>query len=226
MWCISIVLALAIVLSGAAAWPHTNAIHHSGLTRESNLSSLIGNVTRSKLEPIVNDLTGKTSPLIGGSPFTIRTRFATAGRPSDMAEQYVYEHLRSYGLTSVAYQSFVRDGVMFRNVVGEIAGTTRPAEIVLVGPHLDSYSGTQSATLAPGADDNASGVAAALCMAKALASERFDRTIRFVFFDGEDFKGLTKVLFTTRMGRGRPARSISWPWSPRTWSPTTAGAAC
>lgn len=150
------------------------------------LASWIASVDRRTLEPIVNDLSGETSALIGGSPFAIRTRFAKSGRPGDMAEQYVYEHLLSYGLTSVGYQSFVRDGVVCRNVVGEIVGTGHPNEIVLVGPHLDSISGAQSATLAPGADDNASGVAAALYMAKVFAYHRFDRTVRFVFFDGEE----------------------------------------
>lgn len=103
-----------------------------------------------------------------------------------MAEEYVYEHLLSCGLTSVGYQSFVRGGVTYRNVVGEIVGTRHPNEIVVVGPHLDSKSGAQSATLAPGADDNASGVAATLYMAKVFAHQQFDRTIRFVFFDGEE----------------------------------------
>jgi len=153
---------------------------------DATLASWLDSVDRSKLEPAVDDLSGETSPLIGGSPFKILTRSSLSGTPADMAEQYVYEHLLTYGLTSVGYQSFASDGVAYRNVVGEIAGTRHPNEIVIVGPHLDSKSGAQSATLAPGADDNASGVAAALYMAKLFAHQQFDRTIRFVFFDGEE----------------------------------------
>jgi len=80
----------------------------------------------------------------------------------------------------------VKDGASYRNVVGEITGTRHPEKVVIVGPHLDSQSGADSATLAPGADDNASGVAAALYMAKVFRDQRFDCTIRFVFFDGEE----------------------------------------
>jgi len=178
-------LVLALVLCVAAAYASARATG-SELARDPVVASWIDSVNRSKLEPAVDDLSGETSPLIGGSPFTILTRSSLSGTPADMAEQYVYEHLLSYGLTSVGYQSFASDGVAYRNVVGEIAGTRHPNEIVIVGPHLDSTSGALSATLAPGADDNASGVAAALYMAKVFAHQQFDRTIRFVFFDGEE----------------------------------------
>lgn len=193
-------LALVVVICGAAGWgaagrgtegwglagcmsarPVTRNVTH-----DATLGSLINSIDRGKLEPIVNDLTGVTSPVINGSHFTIRTRFATSGKSGDMAERYVYERLRSYGLSTVRYQSFAVDGVRYRNVVGEIAGKEHANQIVVVGAHLDSKSGEQSATLAPGADDNASGVAAALCIAKAFAGRRFDRTVRFVFFDGEE----------------------------------------
>jgi len=178
-------LVLAVVLSAAAACASARAVD-SELAREPVLASWIDSVDRSKLEPTVDDLSGETSPLIGGSPFTILTRSSKSGVSADMVEQYVYEHLLAYGLTSVGYQSFARDGATYRNVVGEIAGTRHPNEIVIVGQHLDSESGAQSATLAPGADDNASSVAAALHMARVFADQKFDRTIRFVFFDGEE----------------------------------------
>lgn len=176
---------LAVVLCGAAGCVAARPVVHDP-AYNTTLASWIDSVDRSKLQPIVDDLSGETSPLIAGSPFTIMTRSAKSGRAARMAEKYVYEHLLSYGLTSVGYQSFVSDGATYQNVVGEIVGTRHPNEIVIVGPHLDSESGAQSATLAPGADDNASGVAAALYMAKVFANHQFDRTIRFVFFDGEE----------------------------------------
>ena len=178
-------LVLAVVLSAAAACASARAVD-SELAREPVLASWIDSVDRSKLEPTVDDLSGETSPLIGGSPFTILTRSSKSGVSADMVEQYVYEHLLAYGLTSVGYQSFARDGATYRNVVGEIAGTRHPQEIVVVGAHLDSKSGAQDAILAPGADDDASGVAATLYLAKVFARHRFDRTIRFVLFAGEE----------------------------------------
>jgi hypothetical protein len=182
---IAAVLVLAVVLCAPSACASAQA-DESLLAPDPTLASWIASVDRVKLQPIVDDLTGETTPLIGGTPYRIRTRYARSGTPSDMAEQYVYERLLSYGLTSVEYQSFSSDGVTFRNVVGEIPGTVHPEQIVLVGPHLDSESGDQDETLAPGADDNAGSVAVALYMAKVFAHHHFARTIRFVFFDGEE----------------------------------------
>lgn len=172
------------------------------VARDPVLASWIAGVDRGKLQPIVDDLTGVSTPVIGGVPYRILTRFATSGTPADMGEQYVYEHLLSYGLSSVRYQTFVQHGVTYRNVIGEITGTGHPEEIVVVGPHLDSTSGDQSDSVAPGADDNASGVAAALYMAKVFAGHRFDRTIRFVFFDSEESGKRGSVYYVDKAKTG------------------------
>ncbi|HLG17443.1 MAG TPA: M20/M25/M40 family metallo-hydrolase [Blastocatellia bacterium] len=68
------------------------------------------------------------------------------------------------------------------NVVGEIRGSERPDEIVLVGAHLDSND------LGPGALDNAAGTAAVMETARAIKALglRPRRTIRFVLFMGEE----------------------------------------
>jgi carboxypeptidase Q len=75
--------------------------------------------------------------------------------------------------------------VVSANVVGEITGTERPDEIVLVGGHLDSWD------LGTGAHDDASGCAAAL-EALALLKDlglRPRRTVRAVMFMDEEFGG-------------------------------------
>ena len=64
------------------------------------------------------------------------------------------------------------------NVIGELRGTTKPEEVVLVGAHFDAFYA--------GADDNSSGVAAMLEIARALSQRTFARTIRFVGFDLEE----------------------------------------
>lgn len=150
------------------------------------VDAVITAIDRGSLEPLVDQLTGVTPAIIGGSPYRILTRASSSGRPGDVAEQYVYEHLRSYGLTSVRYEPFGRDGVSYRNVVGEVRGRVHPDQIVLVGAHLDSKSGELDDTLAPGADDNAAADAALLVMASTFAKLRFERTIRFVFFAAEE----------------------------------------
>lgn len=66
------------------------------------------------------------------------------------------------------------------NVVAERAGRTRPEEIVLVGAHYDTAPGT------PGANDNASGVAALLELAYRWRELDSDRTLRLVAFTNEE----------------------------------------
>jgi hypothetical protein len=66
------------------------------------------------------------------------------------------------------------------NFAVEIRGVTRPEEIVVIGAHYDSVEGS------PGADDNASGVAAMLALARRFSAARPARTIRFVAFANEE----------------------------------------
>ena len=66
------------------------------------------------------------------------------------------------------------------NLEAEITGSEKPDEIVLIGAHYDSREGT------PGANDNASGVAALLALARAFADKKPARTLRFVAFTNEE----------------------------------------
>lgn len=65
------------------------------------------------------------------------------------------------------------------NIEVEIPGTD-PARIIVVGAHYDSALG------APGANDNGSGVAATLALARRFAGKSFTQTLRFVAFVNEE----------------------------------------
>lgn len=64
------------------------------------------------------------------------------------------------------------------NIEAELRGES--SEIVIVGAHYDSVDES------PGADDNASGVAGCLAIARRLARSHPHRTLRFVFFAAEE----------------------------------------
>jgi Zn-dependent M28 family amino/carboxypeptidase len=97
----------------------------------------------------------------------------------ETAARYLQMRLEKLGY-KVTVQEFVTDGRPTRNLEAEIRGTTRPGEIIVVGAHYDSHYET------PGADDNASGVAALLEIAELLRSRKVMRTVRFVFFANEE----------------------------------------
>lgn len=67
-----------------------------------------------------------------------------------------------------------------RNIEVEIAGGALAPEIVLAGAHYDSLSGS------PGANDNGSGVAALLELARLMRDAKPARTLRFVWFVNEE----------------------------------------
>lgn len=68
----------------------------------------------------------------------------------------------------------------FVNLEVSIYGKSRPDEILVIGAHYDTAWPT------PGADDNASGVAVLLELARLLADRSHDRTLRLVFFPNEE----------------------------------------
>ena len=74
--------------------------------------------------------------------------------------------------------SYELNGRTCHNIEVEIHGA-RP-EIVLVGAHYDSVFG------APGANDNGSGVAATLALARRFAGKTTSKTLRFVAFVNEE----------------------------------------
>jgi len=93
--------------------------------------------------------------------------------------EYIENELHTGGF-QVAEQEYSIDGKPAKNIEAEIRGTGRPDQIVIVGAHYDSVSGS------PGANDNASGVAALLELAGNFKAQRPKRTLRFVAFVNEE----------------------------------------
>lgn len=95
------------------------------------------------------------------------------------AEAFVARELERWGL-EVERPAFRYRGTEHRNVVGRLPGRTPDRPRVLVGAHFDSARGT------PGADDNASGVAVMLEVARLLADGSFEATVECVGFNLEE----------------------------------------
>ena len=97
----------------------------------------------------------------------------------EAAARYIEDTLTSFGYTPSA-QRFTTDGVAVRNIEVEIAGNANAGEILIVGAHYDSVQG------ATGGNDNASGVAAVLELARLARHLQPARTLRFVLFVDEE----------------------------------------
>ncbi len=105
------------------------------------------------------------------------------------AAAYVQRALAGAGYT-VDTLAFDVGGRRYVNLRVTIPGTRRADEQVIIGAHYDTAEGT------PGADDNASGTAALIELARRFAGARPARTLEFVFFPNEE----PPFFATQRMG--------------------------
>lgn len=134
----------------------------------------------------------------------MQTRFAMAGNRREVAE-YIKNKLWSFGFDYMFNAAEVRldsfelemewpwgSGNILKtwqyNVELSLQGHTFPERVYVIGAHHDAITWNNPVTLAPGADDNASGVAAVLEIARVLAKYDYipESTIRFVTFAAEE----------------------------------------
>lgn len=80
------------------------------------------------------------------------------------------------------------DKISARNVIGYLPGKGKNKdEVVIIGAHYDHLGLDSKGRHFPGADDNASGIAAMLHVAKKFSGKAPDRTVVFIAFDGEEW---------------------------------------
>jgi Zn-dependent M28 family amino/carboxypeptidase len=130
------------------------------------ISDLTATVSMSNLQGHVTALSGD--------------RASVAGR--NAARSYIAGQLQGFGYTTTIDAA--------GNVIAERTGVTTPGKIQVVGAHFDAVAG------APGADDNATGVAAVLEMARIFSNKTFDSTVRFVAFDQEEIGLVGSLAYT------------------------------
>jgi hypothetical protein len=148
------------------------------------IQEMVDQVSGAALMQWIGNLAGTRAVTVGGNPVTFTTR-STPTAQCDLAEQYVFEQFQAMGFTDVQYDPYTFSTTSARNIVATLPGTETPQYVYILGGHLDSTS-PQASTLAPGANDNASGAAGLLLAAQILRQYSFRSTIRFVVFTGEE----------------------------------------
>jgi Zn-dependent M28 family amino/carboxypeptidase len=113
----------------------------------------------------------------------------------DRAADYVLEQLRATG-AETAEQPVEADGRQFRNLIARFG--PRDGPVVVIGAHYDSCGDT------PGADDNASGVAGLLELARLLAGNPPAHAVELVAYTLEE----PPYFRTDSMGSVWHARSL------------------
>ena len=109
----------------------------------------------------------------------IGARSVVRGDGLGRAKNYLVEAFRAAGL-SVSEQTYIYKGRPVANLIADLPGSPTNGAPLLVGAHYDTIVGT------PGADDNASGVAVMLELARWAAKNRPSVAVRFVAFTLEE----------------------------------------
>jgi hypothetical protein len=168
IWTASILVGLPLLL-GLGAWLYV--VHMPGTTGRGAVARPTPALTelRGRLETHVHELAGR-----------IGERNSVKYAALDAAAGYIERELAALGYAVASQRWRGAGGEEFRNLEVTIQGREQAGEVVIVGAHYDSNRGT------PGADDNASGVAAVLELARLLKGHTSRRTIRFVAFVNEE----------------------------------------
>jgi Peptidase family M28 len=102
------------------------------------------------------------------------------------ARTYITKSLQKFGWTP-QLQAFT-GGI---NIIAQRAGTNPESGTILVGAHYDTVA------VSPGADDNSTGVAVLLELARLMADYPTPRTLQLAFFDEEEVGLLGSRAFVT-----------------------------
>jgi Zn-dependent M28 family amino/carboxypeptidase len=97
----------------------------------------------------------------------------------ELSASYISRVLRDAGY-EVRLLPYEMNNLKIYNIEVELKGSVKHDEIVVIGAHYDTAHGTK------GANDNASGVAAAIELARNMKNSHTERTIKFVLFVNEE----------------------------------------
>jgi leucyl aminopeptidase len=112
--------------------------------------------------------------------------------PKNSAWQFIQTQVQQwYSQNQIEIQTYSVENAgqgssLWQNLIITIPGETSPEQSVILSAHADSTARGNPEKSAPGADDNASGAAALIETAQLLQHHRFNRTIKIIWFTGEE----------------------------------------
>jgi Zn-dependent M28 family amino/carboxypeptidase len=117
---------------------------------------------------------------------------------TDQAADYIAAELRNTGARVVVQEVIVQE-IRYKNIIAQFGSTgasSQQAEVIVVGAHYDSHGdasagamtikGYSRQTHTPGADDNASGVAGLIELARLLSQAKTQRQVELVAYCTEE----------------------------------------
>ncbi len=156
----------------AATFPPRSLNYQAGsLPPRDNIFAMLAQVDTVRLLQMVQHL----------QDFGTRNAYKAGGIE---AQNWIFSKFDSLGLEVELHDFSMPGGPASDNVIATQTGTKYPDEYVVLGAHYDSYAGGSAE---PGADDNATGTAGILEIARILSQYQFDRSIIFAAWSGEEY---------------------------------------
>lgn len=160
---LTLAAAVLLLLLGLAAWAVTQPTFGSGLAWDGPRAD------PERLRRHVEFLTTEASPRDSGHPENLAK-----------AADYIRERIEETG-ARVRDQAFEVRGRVYRNVIASFGPATGP--LLVVGAHYDSFGDFGPN---PGADDNASGTAGLLELARLLDGRALPHRVELVAYTNEE----------------------------------------
>ncbi|MES3025396.1 MAG: M20/M25/M40 family metallo-hydrolase [Pseudomonadota bacterium] len=127
--------------------------------------------------------------IVSLSGFTNRYYSTTHGAEASHWIRKTWSELGA-GRDDISVEQFAHAGYKQQSVIATIKGSDRADEVLVLGAHLDSINtgGTREATVAPGADDDASGVAGLTEVLRVMVAGAYRprRTIKLMAYAAEE----------------------------------------
>ncbi len=143
------------------------------------------------VDPIVQDIVDSVNTDSIASYISRLVAFYTRFSRTDSgaaAGQWIHDKFTAWGYPAV-FDTFYVDAYSAgydRNVIGSSMGMYTPTREIIIGGHYDSYGSPDPSSVAPGADDDATGTAVALEAARVCRGISFEPTIRYFGFGCEE----------------------------------------
>lgn len=134
------------------------------------------NAKEDKISEMLSQVDGK---ILYGYVETIQNfgEHPTGSEACEKVGEFLFNEFKSFGL-NVEYFEWKNGGYEGKNIIATLPGEDNST--VIISAHYDSYP------TSPGADDDGSGIACLLMIAKIISNYEFKHTIKFVAFSGEE----------------------------------------
>lgn len=178
-------------------------------------AALVNSLNAENWSAWIARLSGEEEVLVGGQPVTITTRYSYhLFNGVSPAFEYVKETVENWYPGQVAEETYTFYNEQWKNLILTLPGAAPNPYTVLLTAHLDSIASDSSGyptpySHAPGADDNATGSAALLEIARLLQGRAFPNTIRLIWFSGEEQGLLGSGAYTVGHDLSRVAGVIN-----------------